>query len=327
MDLSQKKVLITGGTGTVGSALLKRLLEGEEGVGSVSVLSHNEQEIFERSGAYPAERFPVEYVLADIRDRERMLSVCRDVDVIVHCAAVKHVSISETNPIECAKTNIIGVQNVIDAALFNGVDKVVALSSDKAVAPISAYGASKLFLETLFIGANALSQTQFSVVRYANVFGSKGSVIPIFLKQRETGSLTITDPEMTRFSITMDEGIELIMYLVFNGQGGEIVVPITPSYRITDVAEAVAPEAEIRFIGSRPGEKLHEALIGAHEISRTIRLDGKYLVCPKYYGESAENNLTREGAEPAGLPADYNSKDNDHWLSVNEIREMLGFFN
>jgi UDP-N-acetylglucosamine 4,6-dehydratase len=323
MNFSKKRVLITGGTGTVGTALLKRLLESGEDIGRLVILSNSEQELFEHMNLFPADQYPTDFVMADIRDRDRLMQVCRGINIIVHCAAMKHVPLSESNPIECAKTNILGVQNIIDASISNSVEKVVALSSDKAVAPINTYGASKLFLERLIVGADSLSETQFSVVRYANVFGSKGSVIPTFLRQRDTGVITITDPEMTRFSITMDEGIDLINYAVEKGKGGEIIVPISPSYRIMDVAEAVAPNAEKQIVGARPGEKLHEILVGMHEIARTARLDDKYIIFSEYGKWTVQDHCFEGDAEMSKLENDYESSNNDRWLTVAEIEKML----
>ena len=323
MNFDKKKVLITGGTGTVGTALVKRLLEGGEDIDRLVILSNSEQELFEQMNLFPADQYPTDFVMADVRDRERLMQVCRGIDIIVHCAAMKHVPLSESNPIECAKTNILGVQNIIDASISNAVGKVIALSSDKAVAPINIYGASKLFLERLIVGADCLGETQFSVVRYANVFGSKGSVIPTFLRQRETGVISITDPEMTRFSITMDEGIDLIYYAIGKGKGGEIIVPISPSYRIMDVAEAVAPQAEKKIVGIRAGEKKHEILVGKHEMEHTIQFGNKFIICSDLEKWGIDEFCSQRDAGLSQVTEEYDSSTNIAWLTVEDIRRML----
>ncbi|CAG0911300.1 unnamed protein product, partial [Cyprideis torosa] len=212
------------------------------------------------------------------------MTVMKGCDLVIHSAAIKHVPAAEDNPQECIKTNLIGSQNIIDAALFHQVERVVALSTDKAAQPINAYGASKLLLEKLFVHANLIddeSNTRFSVVRFGNVFGSKGSVIPFFLKQREQGFLPITDASMTRFSITMRQAVDMVLFTLMESWGGEIVLPVAPSYRITDVATAIAPNAEQRIVGIRPGEKLHELMFTAHDTPRVVRQGTYYIICPE----------------------------------------------
>ena len=318
-----KKILITGGTGTVGRALVAQLLDRYPDIGRIVVFSRDEQKHFAMTLHFPPENYPVLHMVGDVRDRERIMMACRDIDIIVHAAAMKHVPVAEHNPIECAKTNILGSQNVIDAAVFNGVERVVALTSDKAVSPINAYGASKLYLERLFLDADRQYTTKFSVVRYANVFGSKGSVVPFFLKKKEEGFLPITHPEMTRFSITMQESLELIFFAVEHAWGGEIVVPIVPSYRIFDVAEAVAPGIEQRIIGIRPGEKLHETMIGAYESVQTVCLENRYIICPIAGRWDAESYCFQTEAVLVPEGFEYESYRNDNWLTVGQIRALI----
>jgi FlaA1/EpsC-like NDP-sugar epimerase len=272
---------------------------------------------------FPPSQYPLSYILGDVRDRERIIISCKDVDVIVHTAAMKHVPESENNPFECAKTNILGTQNLIEAAVLNSVERVVALSSDKAVSPINAYGASKLFLERLFLDANAKYDTKFSLVRYANVFGSKGSVVPFFLQKKAEGYLPITDPGMTRFSISMQEGLELILFSIEHGVGGEVVTPISPSYRVVDVAEAMAPGIEQRIVGIRPGEKLHETMIGAYESAKTVRLDNRYIICASGSSWNGDQYWTKKGAIAVEEGFEYSSGSNTEWLTVEQIRHLI----
>lgn len=321
--MKDKTILITGGTGTIGKAFVRHILKTIEDVKKIIIYSRDEQKHYEMAQEFSPSIYPVHYIVGDIRDRNRIMMACRNVDILVHSAAMKHVPVSESNPIECARTNIIGSQNVIDAALVNGVQRVVALSSDKAVSPINAYGASKLFLERLFLDANRQGETRFSVVRYANVFGSKGSVVPFFMKQKKQGFLPITDADMTRFSITMKEGLDLIIFAIEQGWGGEVIVPITPSYRILDVAMAVAPDLEHRIVGIRPGEKLHEAMIGDYESARTVRNEKYYVVCPESGAWDIKQYSLKNVAEPVTKGFCYDSGSNRDWMSVDEIRKLL----
>lgn len=321
--MKDKTILITGGTGTVGKALVNHILENCPEIKKLIIYSRDEQKHYEMKQTFSPVKYPIHYIVGDIRDRDRIMMACKNVDILIHSAAMKHVPVSEDNPIECARTNIIGSQNVIDAAMVNNVHRVVALSSDKAVSPINSYGASKLFLERLFLDANRHGDTLFSVVRYANIFGSKGSVIPFFMKQKTQGFLPITDPGMTRFSITMKEGLDLIFFAIESGWGGEVVVPIAPSYRILDVARAVAPDLEHRIVGIRPGEKLHEVMIGNYESTRTVRNKNYYIVCPeggswdvgKYCSKNVVDSVTKDFC--------YDSGSNEDWMSVEEIKSLL----
>ncbi|CAK8723052.1 UDP-N-acetylglucosamine 4,6-dehydratase [Candidatus Electrothrix aarhusensis] len=321
--MRNKKILITGGTGTVGKALVAHLLNRYPDIGKIVIYSRDEQKHFAMAALFPPEKYPVQFVLGDVRDRERIMMACRGIDVIIHAAAMKHVPVSEHNPIECAKTNILGTQNVIDAAVLNDIERVVALSSDKAVSPINAYGASKLYLERLVLDANRKYATKFSIVRYANVFGSSGSVIPFFLEQKKHGFLPITHPGMTRFSITMQESLELVLFAVEHGWGGEIIVPISPSYRILDVAEAVAPGIEKRIVGIRSGEKLHETMIGLYESAQTVRLENKYILRSNASGRDVEQYCLETGAVRIEDEFEYESSSNNDWLTVEQIRESI----
>ena len=328
-DLNGKAVLVTGGTGSFGSAFVRSILQHSPAVKRLVVVSRDEQKHHDMMTDLSPREYPaLEYRLGDVRDRDRMMELFRGIDVVVHSAAMKHVPASEMNPMECVKTNIIGSQNVIDAAMANDVKIVVALSTDKASSPSNFYGASKLCLEKLFTYADSQKRDKnirFSVVRYANVFGSKGSVIPLFLKKRSQGWLPVTHPAMTRFSITMDDALNLVYFAISNGWGGEIVLPVSPSYRVGDVASAVAPGAEQRIIGSRPGEKMHESMFTEVDAPYTARRGAYYIICP-ITGTAQWNRdeyCAKTGAEPVPEGFVYESGKNDQWLSVDDIKRLL----
>ena len=316
-------VVITGGTGSFGRALVSHLLGSGARPGLVTVVSRDEQKQHEMAMEISPSSFPVRYKLGDVRDAARMLELTQGADVIVHAASMKHVPAAENNPMECVKTNILGSHNVIHAALTNRVPRVVALSTDKAAMPSGFYGASKLMLERLFLHADLSGDTRFCVVRYANVFGTRGSVVPLFLKLKETGELPITDPHATRFSITLKESVALVMYAFEHGWGGEIVVPVAPSYRITDVARAIAPEARHRIIGLRPGEKTHELLVSQWEAPQTLRRDGHLVICPAAGRYDLERYVAETGAQRIPDAGEYSSETNDRWLGVEDIRALL----
>ncbi len=315
--------MITGGTGSFGKAYVAHLLKKYPDISEIVIFSRDEQKQYEMSNEFSPDRCPVKYLLGDVRDYARMLEVSKGMDIIIHSAAIKHVPAAEKNPRECIKTNILGSQNVIDAALANGVSQVVALSTDKAASPANLYGASKLCLEKLFIFANQPSGTRFSVVRYGNVFGSKGSVVPFFIKKKSAGYLPITHPDMTRFSITMQDGIDLVMYALEKGWGGEIILPIAHSYRILDVAAAIAPDIEHRHVGIRSGEKLHEIMFSMADSASTVSRDKYYVICPPDSHWGCDEYCEKTGARPVSDAFEYHSGKNTDWLSVGQIRNLI----
>lgn len=324
--LNNKSILITGGTGSFGKAFVRYLFQNYPQIKKIVIFSRDEQKQHQMAGEFSPKEYPIKYLLGDVRDSQRMEEVTRGIDIIVHSAAMKHVPASEQNPMECVKTNILGSQNVINAASKNSVKQVVALSTDKAASPINVYGASKLLLEKLFVFADTEKYDQdirFSVVRYGNIFGSKGSVIPFFLKKKEEGFLPITDPKMTRFSITLQESIDLVMYALKNGWGGEIIVPMAPSYRLTDVAKAVAPDTEHRFVGIRKGEKLHEVMLTKEESYDAVKRDKYYIICPSEGNWDRNEYCEKSDAIAVEKGFEYDSGDNDVWLSVGDIQKLI----
>ncbi|HAL95222.1 MAG TPA: UDP-N-acetylglucosamine 4,6-dehydratase (inverting), partial [Chitinophagaceae bacterium] len=281
---ANKRVLVTGGTGSFGRRFVEHLLNLYPNIPRLVIYSRDELKQYEMAQLFPRSKYPgIRFFIGDVRDGQRLKRACERIDVIVHAAALKHVPIAEYNPFECISTNILGAENVINAALDTNVEKVVALSTDKAAAPLNLYGATKLCSDKLFIAANNIKGSRnisFSVVRYGNVFGSRGSVVPFFLRERKTGSISVTNPEMTRFSITLDEGVGLVMYALNSAWGGEVFVPKIPSYKILDVAEAVAPGCDIKYIGVRPGEKIHEEMITDNDAYFTYESKSLYIITP-----------------------------------------------
>ena len=284
LDLNGKSILITGGTGSLGKALTRRIFAEWPDVRRLVIFSRDEQKQFVMAQDYPLRDYPaIRFFIGDVRDRERLVRAMSDVDYVIHAAAMKHVHLAEYNPSECIKTNVGGAENVIYAALQTNVQRVVALSTDKACAPINLYGATKLTSDKLFISANNIrgkNPIRFSVVRYGNVMGSNGSVIPFFMKKRGEGFLPITDPRMTRFNISLDGGVDMVFHALASAWGGEIFVPKIPSYRITDVAEAIAPGLEQRVVGIRPGEKIHEEMITSSDSFYTYDMGKYYAILP-----------------------------------------------
>jgi len=321
--LNDKRIFITGGTGSFGKAFTKYAFENFN-VKEIVIFSRDEQKQYQMMQEFSPKKYPIKYYLGDVRDKERLIDITKNVDILIHSAAIKHVPMAELNPFECVKTNILGSQNVIDAAKINNIKKVVALSTDKAAMPINTYGASKLLLEKLFIFADKESEnTRFSVVRYGNIFGSKGSVIPFFLSVKNKGYLPVTDERMTRFSITLQDSIDLVMFAIQKGWGGEVIVPIAPSYKITDVAKAVAPEVPIKIIGKRVGEKLHEIMISEEESLNCVKKDKFYVICPFDGRWDKEEYMKKSDATEYEEDGEYHSGKNKWWLSVEDIKRLI----
>jgi len=325
--LVDQSILITGGTGSFGQAFVRRLLTQNPGIKRVVVFSRDELKQFEMAQHLSPTEFPqLRYFIGDVRDLSRLRRALEGIDLVIHAAALKQVPAAEYNPFECIKTNVLGAQNLIDACLDTDVRRVVALSTDKAAAPINLYGATKLCSDKLFTSANNIRGSRdlrFSVVRYGNVMGSRGSVIPFFLSRRKTGVLPITDPEMTRFNITLSEGVDMVMWAAENALGGEVFVPKIPSYRIGDVAEAVAPECETPIVGIRPGEKLHEEMITRSDSFNTVDLGRYYAILPSAGDYDVEQYCETMGATPVDPGFSYNSGDNDHFLTAAELRDLI----
>lgn len=325
--LVDQSILITGGTGSFGQAFVRRLLTQNPGVKRVVVFSRDELKQFEMAQHLSPTEFPqLRYFIGDVRDLSRLRRALEGIELVIHAAALKQVPAAEYNPFECIKTNVLGAQNLIDACLDTDVRRVVALSTDKAAAPINLYGATKLCSDKLFTSANNIRGSRdlrFSVVRYGNVMGSRGSVIPFFLSRRKTGVLPITDPEMTRFNITLSEGVDMVMWAAENALGGEVFVPKIPSYRIGDVADAVAPECETPIVGIRPGEKLHEEMITQSDSFNTVDLGRYYAILPSAGDYDVEQYCRTMGATPVDPGFSYNSGDNDQFLTAAELRDLI----
>jgi len=322
-----QNLLITGGTGSFGKAFVRTVLDRYPHIQRLVIFSRDELKQFEMAQEFPPEQYPgIRYFLGDVRDPDRLSRAMEQVDTVVHASALKQVPAAEYNPFEAIKTNILGAQNVIEACLNNGVKRVVALSTDKAAAPINLYGATKLCSDKLFTAANNIKgwrDLRFSVVRYGNVMGSRGSVIPFFLRQRETGVLPITDPEMTRFNITLQEGVEMVLWALDNAAGGEIFVPKIPSYRITDVAQAIGPDCEHPIVGVRPGEKIHEEMITASDSFNTVDLERYFAILPAGSAYTVESYTSEYGGLPVDPGFAYNSGANERFLSVDELQGLI----
>ncbi|MCB9062390.1 MAG: UDP-N-acetylglucosamine 4,6-dehydratase (inverting) [Halobacteriovoraceae bacterium] len=325
--LNGKSILVTGGTGSFGKKFIEIILREYPEIERLVIFSRDELKQFEMSQEFPQAEFPnLRYFIGDVRDRDRLKRACEDIDIIVHAAALKQVPAAEYNPMECIKTNIFGAENVIESALEMGVKKVVALSTDKAAAPINLYGATKLCSDKLFVAANNMKgkrNLKFSVVRYGNVFGSRGSVVPYFLGRAHLNELTITDERMTRFNITLEEGVKLVISAIKNAWGGEIFVPKIPSYRILDVAKAVNPNAKISYIGIRPGEKIHEEMITPMDSLSTLEFEKYYVITPSTHIWNLDEYTDHFKGKKVKDGFSYNSGDNDHWLNVEQIRNLI----
>ena len=327
IDLNDKTILVTGGTGSFGQQFIRTILENFD-MRRCIVFSRDEQKHYDMSQTFPVERYPcMRYFIGDVRDVDRLELAMRDVDYVVHAAAMKHVPLAEYNPFECVMTNIHGAENVVKAALRKGVKRVIALSTDKAANPINLYGATKLAADKIFIAANNLAGaggTEFSVVRYGNVIGSRGSVIPFFrqLIAEDMPHLPITDERMTRFWITLDQGVQFVLSCLRMMRGGEVFVPKIPSMRIVDVARCLAPGKPIEVIGIRPGEKLHEVMVPADEARATLDHGDRYIVLPTFMA-SPDAVYRAAGATPVNNDFSYASDSNEEWLSGDELTEMV----
>ncbi|MDC0396387.1 UDP-N-acetylglucosamine 4,6-dehydratase (inverting) [Candidatus Pelagibacter sp.] len=331
-----KSILITGGTGSFGKGLVKYLIKNYTGFKKIIIFSRDELKQFEMATAFNEKKYPfIRYFIGDVRDLDRLKRALEEVDYVIHAAALKQVEASEYNPFEAIKTNVVGAQNVIEACLdSSNVKKIIALSTDKAVSPVNLYGATKLCSDKLFVSANNMvggKKKIFSVVRYGNVMGSRGSVIPEFIKQKKTGIIKITDPEMTRFNITMTDSIKLVLHALDKSKGGEIFVPKIPSYKITTLAKAISDKAKINIIGIRPGEKIHEELISYNEAVHTVDI-GKYYVILSPSLDKSNNPLTRslyinylkqKNVKKVKKNFQYNSGKNPDFLNVNEIKKLI----
>ncbi|HOY38375.1 MAG TPA: UDP-N-acetylglucosamine 4,6-dehydratase (inverting) [Bacteroidales bacterium] len=324
--LTNKSVLITGGTGSFGKKFVETILNRYPEVKRLVIYSRDELKQFEMAQMYPSAKYPqVRFFIGDVRDYPRFKRACQGIDVIIHAAALKQVPAAEYNPDEFIKTNINGAQNVIDSALGSQVKVVVALSTDKAAAPINLYGATKLVSDKLFIAANNIKGSRdlrFSVVRYGNVMGSRGSVIPFFMDKARRGEvIPITDKEMTRFNISLEEGVEMVLWAIENAIGGEIFVPKIPSYKIEAVAKAIAPNAKLEYVGIRPGEKIHEEMITTSDSFYTIDLGKYYAILSA--GAHKEKYLDYYKAKEVPRGFQYNSGENTEWIDENQLRELI----
>ena len=325
--LNNKSILITGGTGSFGKTFVRRVLDQFPDVKRLVIYSRDELKQFEMSQEFPTQKYrALRYFIGDIRDQARLRRALEGIDIVVHAAALKQVPAAEYNPFECIKTNVLGAQNLIEACLDNKVENVVALSTDKAAAPINLYGATKLCSDKLFTAANNIAGSRdlrLSVVRYGNVIGSRGSVVPFFLDKRSSGTLPITDETMTRFNISLDEGVDLVLWALEHAKGGEIFVPKIPSYRITDVAEAIGPECKTEVVGIRPGEKIHEEMITASDSANTIDIGQYYAILPSTGGDAAHDYILENGGTRVEPGFAYNSGSNPDFLTVEQIREQI----
>jgi UDP-N-acetylglucosamine 4,6-dehydratase/5-epimerase len=324
---NNKTILITGGTGSFGKKFIE-IISKKFKPKKIIIYSRDELKQFEMQKRWPFKNStPFRYFIGDVRDLERLKVATKEVDIVIHAAALKHVTVGEYNPFEVIKTNIIGAQNIIDASIYSGVKKVIALSTDKAAAPINLYGASKLAADKLFVAANNYTGKKniiFSVVRYGNVMGSRGSVIPIFLEQKKRGALTITHKDMTRFNITLEEGVNFVINCAKVMIGGEIFVPKIPSYKVIDVAKAIAPNAKISFTGIRPGEKIHEEMITQSDSVNAIEFNKYYTIVPNnQFVNLKKKNLFLKSGKKCKIGFSYDSFKNKNYLSIKQIKNLI----
>tara|TARA_B100000965_G_C19514836_1_gene723685 strand:- start:92 stop:1087 length:996 start_codon:yes stop_codon:yes gene_type:complete len=318
---------ITGGTGSFGKAFVKKLIQTNKKISRLIIFSRDELKQFEMSKEYPLEKYPfIRFFIGDVRDYNRLISATENIETVIHAAALKQVPTTEYNPFEAIKTNIIGANNLIEASIKNNVKNVIALSTDKACSPINLYGATKLCSDKLFISANNIKgnrNIKFSVVRYGNVLGSRGSVVPFFIKNKKKGILPITDKEMTRFNITLDHAVDIVLWSIKNLMGGELLVPKLPSYKITDLAKAVDPSCKTPIIGIRPGEKIHEEMISSSDSQNTVELKKYYLILPSLSSNNYLKYKKKFKCKKVNRNFVYSSNSNKNFLSVYELREMI----
>jgi len=324
--LNDKVVLVTGGTGSFGKKFTEIVLSRYKPQ-KLIIFSRDELKQSEMKQQFGEDRYDcIRYFIGDVRDRERLYRAFDGVNIVVHAAALKQVPVAEYNPIEAVRTNVLGAANVIDAAIDRGVKSVIALSTDKAANPINLYGATKLCSDKLFIAANHYSGyhgTRFSVVRYGNVVGSRGSVIPFFLKMRQAGVLPLTDPRMTRFWITLEQGVDFVLACLSKMDGGEVFVPKIPSMRLVDLARAIAPECETKIVGIRPGEKLHEVMVPEDDARHTLEYEHYFVIMPNFQEWDRQRYISKNGGSPCPDGFRYGSDTNTQWLSVDDLRKMI----
>jgi UDP-N-acetylglucosamine 4,6-dehydratase (inverting) len=322
-----QSILITGGTGSLGKALTKTIVESSPDFKRLVIFSRDEQKQFQMAQEYPPNKYPnIRFFIGDVRDFERVKRALKGIDFVIHTAAMKHVHIAEYNPMECVKTNILGAENIINACLDSEVKHVVALSTDKAAAPVNLYGATKLASDKLFVAANnirGVNPIKFSVVRYGNVMGSNGSVIPFFINKKKDGTLPITDNSMTRFNITIQGGVNMVLHALEHAWGGEIFVPKIPSYKITDIAEAIGPECNKVVVGMRAGEKIHEEMITSSDSFYTYDLGNYYAIIPSSPRWKVEDFVSHFKAVKVPFGFCYSSDKNQEWIGVDEIRRLV----
>jgi len=322
--LNDKNILITGGTGSFGKKCTEIVLKRYK-PNKIIIFSRDELKQYEMAQMFPTAQYPcMRFFLGDVRDRERLQMAFRNVDFVIHAAAQKQVPAAEYNPFEAVKTNILGAANIIDAAIEQGVKRIIALSTDKAANPINLYGATKLCSDKLFVAGNAYvdrKHTRFSVVRYGNVLGSRGSIIPFFLKQKETGILPITDKRMTRFWITLDQSVEFVLQCLERMVGGELFIPKIPSMKITDLARAICPDCKLDIIGIRPGEKLHEVMIPKDEAQNTVEFENHYIIKPIFH--FFDRRFSEGNCKSVPHEFEYSSDKNEKWLTTEELDQMI----
>ncbi len=329
--IKNQSVLITGGTGSFGKAFVSKIINSRIKVKRLVIFSRDELKQSEMAEIYPKKKYPfIRFFLGDVRDQKRLHIAMQKIDLVIHAAALKQVVSTEYNPFEAVKTNIIGAQNIIECAISTGVKNVVALSTDKAAAPVNLYGATKLCSDKLFISANNIignKKLKFSVVRYGNVFGSRGSVVPFFMNKKNDGILPITDPNMTRFNIGLEEGVDLVLWAIKNSIGGEIFVPKLSSYKITDLANAIGPTCKQKVIGIRPGEKIHEEMITTSDSQNTLEMKNIYVILPSIDKKFTLYYKRKFRATKVKKDFTYRSNSTKKFLSVKELKKIIEVYN